>query len=236
MKSLLPLTLAAPIFAPWAGRRVGLVHSPKTGNTGDRMIELVAERLLQEFGVSYIVQEPDARTDTDALFLFGGGNYGHYLCVPEAQRRAKALATGKPCVLLPQTCYGMEPGTYYTAFVRDWTSQRMIFGSKVAPDLAMFYEPDRDIPLASGAGEFFTTSPEGLWSGRGVDPRHKFKDPGAYFEFIIKHERIITDSLHVAIFGLIAKRDVTIMPTRLHKNLSIWEAILCDMGCKWADR
>lgn len=234
---LLPPVCAAPIFAPLAGRKVGLVHSPATGNAGDRMIEAAAEQLLRFFGVEYQVQEPDADTPADVLVLFGGGNYGHERCPVEAERRHLALATGKPCVLLPQTAYGTEPGRWEAAFARDPVSRRAIPDSAIGPDLALMYTPGRDLPAATvPRGRFFTTADEGLWKGAGPDPRHLYGRPDDYLEFVAHHAEIVTDCLHVAICGLIAGRDVTLCPTRLHKQRSAWETWLRHLGCKWADR
>lgn len=237
---LLPPVCAAPIFAPLVGRRVGLIHSPATGNVGDRMIEAAAEQLLRYFGIAYEVQEPDADTEA-VLLLFGGGNFGHDACAVEAERRQLALATGRPCVLLPQTCYGAEPGSgeYLAAFVRDVHSRQFIPGAAIAPDLAMMYQPDAEHMFAAepsvSRGDFFSRDTEALWPTRGIDPRHMFSDPGDYLEFVGAHAEIVTDSVHVAICGLMAGRRVTICPTRLHKQRSLWLTWLMHFGCAWAD-
>jgi orotate phosphoribosyltransferase len=232
---LLPLSAVAPIFAPLVGKRVALVHSPRTGNCGDRLIERAAEQLLTRFGIEYQVTEPDAPGDADVICLFGGGNFGHANCRREAGRRAAALATGKPCVLLPQTAYGPEPW-HGTAFVRDVQSLRHIPGATLAPDLVMCYQPERPLPPPRFAvGEFFSRLKEGLNIGRGIDPRHQFTDPRDYLDFVAMHAEIHTDSLHCAILGLIAKRRVTLYPTSLPKQRGVWEAWLRDLGCEWSE-
>lgn len=234
--SLLPLACMAPLFSPLIGKRIGLIHSPTTGNAGDRLIEQSAEQLLQRFGIEYEVREPDDAAGVDVLLLFGGGNFGHPYCAVEAQRRARALASGVPCVLLPQTAYGPEPGGYTAAFARDVVSLGFIPGSVLAPDLALCCTPKRPLPPATVAhGEFYTTAAEGLWKGRGPDIRHEFSDPWDYLEFIARHRSIVTDCLHVAICGLIARRRVTLLPTALHKQRSMYDTWLRNLGCHWAD-
>lgn len=239
MTQLLPFTLAEPIFAPLASMRIGLIHSPSTGNCGDRMIERAAEQILTAFGLQWRVVEPARPADADVLLLFGGGNYGHPYCSAEQAIRRAALTTGIPCVLLPQTVYGVEihPREWAVAWTRDQTSQRLLYGSRLAPDLAMFYTPQRPIepwtyqePCLS-----FTTAYEGLWPGRGPDLRHLYKYPEDYIAHIAKHSEVITDCLHVAIAGLIARRKVTLLPTKLHKNRSVYETWLHDLGCDWSE-
>lgn len=238
MKALLPVTAAVPVFAPLVGKKIGLIHSPATGNSGDRLIELAAEQLLTRFGISFSVVEPDSPGDADALLLFGGGNYGHENCKVEADRRRLALATGKPCVLLPQTAYGPEPrADYHAAYARDATSQGFIPDSVLAPDLVMCWTPTVPLPTPEyRLGEFFSRLAEGLHSARGIDPRYRYRDPLHYFTFVARHEKIVTDSLHCAIIGLVAGRRVTLCPTRLHKQRSTWETWLRWLGCEWADR
>lgn len=234
--SLLPLSSVNHIFKPLVGKRVALVHSPTTGNAGDRLIERATEQLLTRFGIEFEVTEPDRPGSADVIVLFGGGNVGHSLCPVEADRRARALATGLPCVLLPQTAYGPEPhGGYLTAFARDTHSQQFLPNSVLAPDLTLCYQPERPLPPPIHTkGEFFSRYGEGLFPNRGSDPRHQFSDPRDYLDFVATHAEIHTDSLHIAICGLIARRSVTLYPTGLHKQRSQYENWLRDLGCKWA--
>lgn len=233
--ALLPPTAVRHVFEPLVGKRVGLVHSP-VGNAGDRLIEAAAEQLLRHFGVAYQVVEPDSPGAAEVLALFGGGNYGHPLCGAEARRRQAALATGLPCVLLPQTAYGAEEGQYLAAFVRDTASLKHIPGVRLAPDLALCYEPTRPLPdPAEDLGEFFSTDAESLWPGRGTDPAKEITDPQTYLEHVARFRRVVTDRVHAAVCGLIAGRDVTLLPTALPKQRAMWEFSLKALGCRWAD-
>src|SRR5436309_2607763 len=121
MTPLLPLTAVVPIFAPLLDRRCGVVFYPECGNAGDRLIELATLQLLERFGIVHHVCGDDGPGNADVLLLGGGGNYGHPNCQQEADIRARARATGLPCVLLPQTAYDSEPvwRPYQQAFVRD---------------------------------------------------------------------------------------------------------------------
>jgi exopolysaccharide biosynthesis predicted pyruvyltransferase EpsI len=238
MRALLPFKEAGMIFEPLAGKKVGLIHSKATGNCGDRLIEASSEQLLTAFGLDWRVVEPDRPEDREILLCFGGGNYGHPYCTVETQRRAKALATGLPCVLLPQTVYGVEihKSEWHQAWVRDATSQRLLYGSRLAPDLAMFYDPtSARIEPTEGVCYSFSTDYEAMWAGRGPDLRYAYADPELYLMHVAKHREVVTDCLHIGICGMIANRRVTLLPTKLHKNRSIFETWLRRYGCQWAD-
>lgn len=238
MSPLLPLSTVEPIFGPMRGRRVGLVRSGGTGNCGDLLILHATLQLLDEFHVTHTTVDPWAPGNAELLLLPGGGNYGHPYCPVERDFRSSALATGLPCVLLPQTVYGVEvhPRPLHAVYVRDHVSARLLRGSVLMPDLALCYTPRRQLPVVEAdLCESYSTSHEGLWPGRGRDLRNDFSDPLEYLGHIAMHRRVVTDSLHVCIAGLIARRDVTLLPTALHKNRSAWESWLSGLGCKWAE-
>jgi exopolysaccharide biosynthesis predicted pyruvyltransferase EpsI len=50
-----------------------------------------------------------------------------------------------------------------------------------------------------------------------------------------QYKRIITDRLHFAISGLILGRETTILPNSYHKNRSMYETWLRDLGCNFAE-
>jgi exopolysaccharide biosynthesis predicted pyruvyltransferase EpsI len=240
MKPLLDRLHFLPVFGPLVGYRVGLVHAAGTGNTGDRMIEHAAEQLLEHFGIQYRVQEPDGPwTNIDFILLFGGGNFGHPFCIAEAERRARALHSGLPCIVLPQTIYGREDPGFEVVWSRDITGLRIEIGSRLAPDLAMGWYPgivSIGSPL-DRIGLFLNTGPEGLFHETHqycCDPRHAFSNPTEYVLGMASYQWVITDCLHAAIAALIARRRVTFLPTGLHKNRSIYDTWLRHLGCEWA--
>lgn len=236
MTPLLPTTAAVPVFAPLVGRKVGLIFYEGCGNAGDRLIEAATEQLLRRFRIDYQIVRPDEPGDSQVLLLSGGGNYGHTNCYLEAETRKDALATCLPCVLLPQTAYGSESNgiSYEAAFVRDVTSMSHVPNAVLAPDLAFCYQSTMVLlnPVHA-VGKFFVAADEGLFKGVGTDPRYDFTDGQSYLEFVAAHKEIHTDSLHVAVCGLIAGRDVTLYPTMLHKQESVYAAWLRWMGCRW---
>jgi hypothetical protein len=232
----------APIFAPLVGRQVCYIPAGQhIGNTGDRLLALAACQLLVHFGIECV----DDPVRADALLLFGGGNFGHPACQPEAEQRLEAVRTGKPCYVLPVTCYGPESGGFERVYARDHVSlatlERMGVRSSLVPDLALGYMHHRPIPSATRErGVFLTTSPEGkfgsLTIGNLGDPRMQFlADPPSYIEFAAGFDHIVTDIMHLCICGLIAGRRVTLLPTRLHKQRSTWETWLRWLGCEWAE-
>jgi hypothetical protein len=48
-------------------------------------------------------------------------------------------------------------------------------------------------------------------------------------------EHIVTDRLHFAIAGLMTGRDVSLLPNGYHKNRSMYETWLEDLGCHWLE-
>jgi exopolysaccharide biosynthesis predicted pyruvyltransferase EpsI len=235
---LLGLEAVSPIFTPLVAKRVGVIFYQGCGNVGDRLIETATEYLLEAFRINYQIVDPVEKMDFDVLLVGSGGNYGHPYCAVEKDRRAAALATGLPCILLPQTVYGVEvhPRPWHAAYVRDAISARLLRGSKVAPDVTFCYAPPCDVPAADADVCVSVSSlPEGLFSGFGPDLRLIFTDPDEYLVHVGRHRRVVTDSLHVAVCGLMARRKVTLLPTRLHKNRSIWETWLFRLGCGWSE-
>lgn len=237
--ALLPVTAFIHVFAPLVGNRVGVVFSPG-GNAGDRLIELATCQLLTDYGVEYRLIPDCNWSDCDVLVCGGGGNFGHPYCWPEMERRRQALRSGMPCILLPQTAYGSEWGwDKHRVFVREAGSLRYYPDGVIAPDLALGLRPSFPIPLPTEKrGRFFSRAPEGLWHQlhQMGDPRYLHeKSPETYIAYAAKFEEIVTDCLHMAISGLIARRQVHLVPTALHKQRSMWETWLRHFGCQWSD-
>lgn len=239
MTPLLPHLAFNPVFTPLQGKRVGIVWSPG-GNAGDRLIEMATLQLISRFGIDHRVVSDRQWNDCDLLVCGGGGNFGHPYCLPEMQRRREALSSGLPCVLLPQTAYGSEWGwESHRVYLRESGSLTYYPNGIVVPDLVMGFTPTVSLPQATEQeGRFFSSASEGLWGSelQTGDPRFRFvNNPEQYIAFAAQFKRIVTDCLHMAICGLISGREVYIVPSRLHKQRSMWETWLRHFGCKWAN-
>ncbi|MFV0445602.1 MAG: iron-sulfur cluster assembly scaffold protein, partial [Planctomycetaceae bacterium] len=172
---------------------------------------------------------------------FGGGNMGsRYMRELEVRRRAvqDAVARGIPIVVLPQSWMSPEPGPFARAYVRERASLQHCPNGILAPDLALGYDYE---PRSTGP-----TKERGLFlrrdSERRVsfqvgeqDPARMCRTPAKYLALASRYSHIITDRLHFAICGLLNRRRVTLLPNSYHKNRSLWETWLADLGCEWAN-
>ena len=233
---LLPPAAFAAVCEPFVGRRVGYVRPE--GNVGDRLIETAMIQLFAEYGIRWRLVSPGAAGETDDLDLLafgGGGNMGMRYPGNHAIRGA-ALATGLPVVILPQSFTTAEDRPFATVYVRERGSLALRPDGILAPDLALGLatvepaRPDRDLGVylrrdqeRGGRKPFFAR-----------DPVRLFDDPFAYLAFAARHRRIVTDRLHFAVAGLHAGREVTLVANDYHKNRSMHETWLGDLGCRFA--
>lgn len=232
---LLPLSQFEHVFAPLAGRRVGLVDG--VGNVGDHLIYAATRQLLDAFHVDWITQTPDDRDPVDLLLLFGGGNLGS-IYTQEVELRRRALQRGLPAIVLPQSLMQPEPGPFERVYVRERLSLPFCPGGILAPDLALGYDYLLDPPPPQETlGVFLRRDRESrVARPRGVeDPARLCRTPADYLALAAEYAEIITDRLHFAICGLLNRRQVTLLPNAYHKNRGMWETWLCDLGCRWAD-
>lgn len=233
---LLPPAAFTHVCAPLVDRRVGYVRPE--GNVGDTLIELAMIQLFAEHGIRWrrvSAAEPRDLDGLDLLVFGGGGNMGTRYPGNHALR-TQALATGLPVVILPQSFTSPEDRPFARVFVRERGSLALRPDGILAPDLALGLatceprRPDRDLGVylrrdqeRSGPKPFFAR-----------DPVRLFRDPSAYLAFAARHRRIVTDRLHFAVAGLHAGRDVTLVANDYHKNRSMHETWLADLGCRFA--
>lgn len=226
----------ARVCEPLVGRRVGYVRP--AGNVGDRLIELAMTQLFAEYGIRWrevTPAEPHTTAGLDLLAFGGGGNMGtryqgnHSL-------RTRALATGLPVVILPQSFTDPEDRPFSRVYIRERASLTLRPDGILAPDLALGLStvapprPDRDL------GVYLRRDQE-RGGGKPLfvrDPVRLFHDPLAYLAFAARHRRIVTDRLHFAVAGLHAGREVTLVANDYHKNRSMHETWLADLGCQFA--
>lgn len=237
---LLPLAAFATIFVPLRGQRVGVVDG--FGNVGDHLIYLATRQLLDAFGIEWIAQSPDDRQPVDTLLLFGGGNLGsRYQPDVDMRQRAAANAAsrGIPSIVLPQSLMSHEPGPFARIYVRELASLQHCPHGVLAPDLALGYdyEPPFETPVHE-TGLFLRQDPERRVASHddSRDPAMLSATPANYLALASRYAHIVTDRLHFAICGMLNRRRVTLLPNSYHKNRSMWETWLADLGCEWADQ
>lgn len=227
----------ADVCTPLVGSRVGYVRP--VGNVGDDLIELAMTQLFAAYGIRWrqVTAEELGRhgADVDVLVFGGGGNMGERYR-GNYDLRGRALATGLPLVILPQSFTSPEDRGFERVYVRERSSLRFHPGGILAPDLALGLAwpepagPDRDL------GVFLRRDQER--GGRKPlffrDPVRMARTPAAYLALAARHRRIVTDRLHFAVAGLHAGRDVTLVANDYHKNRSMHETWLAEFGCRFA--
>ena len=232
-RRLLDAAAFAHVFEPLVGHRVGYVRS--IGNVGDDLIELATAQLLDTFGIRWRLQAPTEPADVDYLLFSGGGNMGSRYANNYAIR-GQALALGPPLIILPQSFTDREDRPFAKVFVREHASLTLRPDGILAPDLALGLawtpppRPDRDLGILlrrdrerTGRRRLFTR-----------DPVRVCRTPAEYLSLAARYRRIVTDRLHFAIAGLHAGRDVTLLANDYHKNRSMHETWLADLGCRFA--
>jgi len=240
---LLPLEAFADVFGPLVGKRVGFIRPH--GNVGDRLIELATFQLFNAFGIDWRVQDPgfplrgcgEPAEEVDELVFGGGGNMGA-LYRNNVELRKECLALGLPVTIFPQSFTSPEDRPYKRVYVRETASLEYCQQAVLAPDLALGLDYRNRLGATRRTGVFIRKDREGVvrrpWFSR--DPAKICNTPRQYLELAARYERIITDRLHFAICGLIVGRDTTLLPNSYHKNRSMYETWLGELGCKFATR
>ncbi len=247
---LLPIDRFEVVFGRYVGSsiRLGLVDGD--GNAGDRLIYAATRQIMQEFGLKWrtinmVADPPESyRDDVDELLLFGGGSMG--LWAPMQRIRQKALSTGIPCTILPQTWGAAEPGDFLRQFIREEGSRVFCPHGILAPDLALGYDWPEVAAPTKGKGVFLKT--QGLYifdlqrwpigPNRQPDPCEGGVCYTAtdYIKLVSQYKHIVTDRVHLAITALGLGRRITLLPYGYHKNSSLWVGSLRALGCEWANR
>lgn len=222
----------AAIFEPLKGQHVAVTDG--VGNVGDRIIDAATRQLLSDFGIRWQTINPFCDpVEADLILLFGGGSMGAWRAA--AHRRA-ALDSGVPCILLPQSFMAPDDTPFTKVFVREQGSRQFRPDGILAPDLAMGYEfPEVGPPLYE-QGTFLRHDGHSNFPALAkVDPCATCYTVGQYIDFASRYQHVVTDRLHLAITALGIGRRATLLPASYHKNRSMWETWLKDLGCEWAD-
>jgi exopolysaccharide biosynthesis predicted pyruvyltransferase EpsI len=223
----------AHVFEPLRGKRIGYVRP--TGNVGDRMIEWAAFQLLDVFGIDWKLQDPDGPADVDELVFAGGGSMGR-LYDQNWRLRGRCLELGRPMTILPQSFTSPEGRRYKQVYVRERGSLRYAPEGMLAPDLALALDYHTRVVPRRRLGIFLRKDCERAFRPRWLsrDPAKVCKTPRQYLDLAAQYEHVVTDRLHFAISGLIVGRRVTLLPNSYHKNASMYETWLADLGCRFA--
>jgi len=246
---LLSIDHFAPVLDPLRGRRVGYVRM--IGNVGDELIQAATFQLFDRAGIEYVVVNPDDwfgfRTDVDVYAIAGGGNMGGggqdiqppYSVNHQVRAALVARAGSRPVIVLPQTYTDSHEGLLYDhVWVRERTSQSINPAAGLAPDLSLGYELTREYPAAEQAEGVFLWQhcrwP--AWTSQDIgDPALIAETVDEYFALAACCEHVVTNRLHFAIAALLLGRRATLLPGSWHKNRSVWETWLRDLGCEWID-
>ena len=224
----------AHVCEPLVGKYVGYVRP--LGNVGDELIELAMAQLFAAYAIRWSLCDLAADLKFDVLVFGGGGNMGTR-DMNNHELRGRAIALGVPLTILPQTFATKENRSFHRVYVRERDSLQFCSGGILAPDLALGLawpavpRPTRDL------GIFLRKDRErrGARPLIARDPVRLCATPAEYLALAADHSRIITDRLHFAIAGLHAGRDVTLVANDYHKNRSMHDAWLANLGCGFAD-
>lgn len=235
---LLPLSAFDTLFDPLRGQRLGLVDG--FGNAGDRLLQRATRQLLTAFGCDWRVVVPavdcaaTVRENCDRLLLPAGGWMGH--AVGRDLRQA-AYAYGLPCTVLPQSFMAAESLPADTVvYVREPASRKYCPSARLCPDLALAYDFPEPSPATAPAALFLRTAEPSLFSHLlRTDPAADCYGPDEYINRVSPYASVTTDRLHLAIIALGLGREATLLPVTYHKNRSMWETWLQQLGCRWAD-
>jgi len=228
----MPFDRFEQVFGPLSGRAISLHWGP--GNVGDQLIHAATRQLLAKFGISLSYKREEV------ILYGGGGNMGNKYPgakVIRAYLEKRAALLNIPLIILPQSWTGHDETKFTRAFARERFSLKYCPEAIIAPDLALGYTPDFNIPdPTEHVGKFFRTDEERAVAapiGNLGDPALWLKSHQDYLLLASKYKEIHTDRLHFAICGLIARRKVTLYPNSYYKNKGMWDAWLQDLGCQF---
>jgi hypothetical protein len=233
-RSLLRADAFDRVMTPLVGRRVGYVRP--VGHVGDALIELAMTQLFAEFGIHWHPLDLDDPVDVDVVVFGGGGSMGRRSTENHAIR-TQALAIGPPVVILPQSFTDREDRPFASVFVREQASLGFRADGILAPDLALGLAWPAAGPPTHDLGILMRRDHErtGRLLQLARDPAALCDTPAETLALASRYRRIITDRLHFAIAGLHAGREVTLLPNNYHKNRSMHETWLADLGCQFAE-
>lgn len=237
MPQILQYDRYAEVFEPLQGKKVGYVRM--NGNVGDTVIEVATVQCMQHFDLDFRVVDPcvpgDWR-DRDELVIAGGGNMGT-LYKGSRRIRMRALSTGLPVTVLPQSFTSPECAGYEKIWVREKSSLVVCPSGKLAPDLALCLKVPDQLDPRMDEGVFLRQDVEGVFKDHPSvgDPARMVRTWQDYVRLASQYEHIVTDRLHFAVCGMVCGRRVTLLPNVYWKNRSMYSTWLENLGCGWEE-
>lgn len=229
-----------PIFEALRGRHLGRVEIVE--NPEDELLRHAVNALVDYYDIKGWRIEP-AELEAGAVkqkwpdaFIVYGASASAQPSTDELRETMNRLSAGKPVIYLPgvnltsarppspaETFYGANPAW------RAWT--RPAPEPTLALDGFFPLEPARQaLGIFLRAGSLHDPD---LSLG---DPLHLCPQAYSYMRLATYFEHIVTDRLRFAIAGLIAGREVTLLPDRDGMNQSTYRQHLAGLGCHWNER
>lgn len=234
---ILPPAAYAHVFEEWRGTRVAEFWAP--GNVGDLLIRKGAETLYRAFQIEITSKVEEA----SAIFWGGGGNMGD-LYPTNRERRRNLLATAMqlriPFIILPQSWTSPERLPGARLFARELMSKEIAEGAILAPDLALAWTPEMELPdPIEEEGFFFRKDKEAsgqvpALKSRG-DPITMANSAEQYIRLAAQFARVHTDRLHFAIAAILAGRVAHLYPNSYFKNKGVFDMWLRGPNCFWQE-
>ncbi len=244
MTSLLDKSCFSLLFDDLADKSIGFL--PLDGNVGDQMIQRASRELFQAYNIDFYdistaeLHSGKLSRPIDEIVVSGGGNMGKYWAGAYLKRK-KVLQFNVPITIFPQSfpTNDEEISRYKKVFVRELASKAHNSQTILAPDTALAMEiPDLTVSAVAETGIFLRKDKESLLADHPdslLDPVLISNTIDEYLQLAALFETIITDRLHFAIAGLMAKRQVFLLPNAYHKNRSMYDTWLQQLGCGWLD-
>lgn len=208
------------------------------GWSGDTLIDESAKQLFRYYGMATCSIE-----ECDFILETGGGNLGNNY-IGQYEKRSlmfeAAKQLNKRMIILPKTFYGYQqefPEVVYKVYARESITKSLIPQSILAPDLALAFNHFKSInqPIYD-FGLFLRNDEE-----RTARSRKNVGDPCnlagnnfiQLFDLASDYATICTNRLHLAIVGLLLKRNVILLPNSYFKNYAMYITWLKKLGCQW---